>query len=285
MRFWTWLIVFGVGLLLSPAARAADHSEIHRHLLAGRIAHARQAVTERLTKDVPLAERAALLELLGIVEAWKYTGPPAAIEMEDLRAADDASSGLDIGREYVVIGAYRTAVGRLSSLGDAVDPIDAARATELRQLALEALHPPAKPSPGEPPMRSYALETLAVDALAAGATVIHPLAGAGLYLAGAPVIHLLHGNARNAGISVAIRAGAPAVGAAAAMFMSGIFHQMGHGGADHPESMMITLASLGAFTAVVIDAAALAKAPAKTVQPTASLRPGGGFDVGLTAAW
>ena len=59
----------------------------------------------------------------------------------------------------------------------------------------------------------YGWQTLIADGVAIASTPFVPVVGVGVYLTGAPIVHLAHGNGARAGASLGFRLGAPLVGA------------------------------------------------------------------------
>lgn len=310
-------------LLLAPPALADPSADarpkIRALLVEGRGDEARFALADRLAEDVSLSERAALLELFAIGTAWGWSAPPraeevtpAALGIDDGKAPSETEwrAALDVVRAEVARGAFRVASARLELLVlHAPDPLDSARAAELRELTEGALHGPPAPEPAKgeptrsepqrvaprvaPPTRWYGWETMLTDAASAAIGPFAPAAFAVGYLTGAPTVHLLNGQLGKAGASLGLRVGLPLAGALGGVVLA----SAASSGSYDRESNMETLAAVGAgfgvLGAVIADAAILSKAPVTTVdrpvlgalRPTLSPRREGGVDVGVFALW
>mgnify|MGYP003379932670 CR=1 FL=1 len=126
-----------------------------------------------------------------------------------------------------------------------------------------------------------------------------PLGVVGLatYVLGGPIVHAVHGHGGKAGIDLAVRLGAPAVGMAIGAGIGCATFSCGKGEFSAIGAVILggVGAGVGVLTAVVIDAAVLANepaAPAKakpwngkaTFTPQVSALPGGGA-VGVGGAF
>jgi hypothetical protein len=151
----------------------------------------------------------------------------------------------------------------------------------------------------EPVMHWYGWQTLVVDlsagALAGGAGFYEPAllgTAVGAYFVGGPIVHAAHGRWAATGTSIALRVGIPAgaafVGAGLGAVSCGATGVDGSGGGGIPCYVVGAGlgAILGALTASLVDAFALATEPEPrasdkpSVAPTVSLVRGGG-SVGL----
>jgi hypothetical protein len=241
--------------------------------------------------------------------------PPTPSASEARLSAIEWNASLAIARTDVSRGAFRAAAPRLNTLvAQAPDLVDAARATELRSLAYDALRAAAPAdvtplesppnSPREPPRPApktswYGWQTLIADGIAVAAIPFHPAAGAALYFTGGPAVHLAHGSGRRAGASLGIRAGVPVASGLAAGVLGALVGTAADCWGDAcTVPVAVAFGTLGAgagvIGAIIIDAALVAKEPVEPTarsSPVGSLRPSvaprreGGFDIGVAATW
>lgn len=162
-----------------------------------------------------------------------------------------------------------------------------------------------RPSPEaeEPAREWYGYQTLLVDIAGIGMGVGaagggYPLAITGLatYLVGGPIVHAAHGNGAKVAIDIGVRLGAPTAGAITGGLIACAGGCRGDFGALAGVAGGLFGAGIGAVTAIVIDAAVLAREPAErrateakwdgkpVVRPEVSSLPGGGA-VGLSGAF
>jgi len=134
---------------------------------------------------------------------------------------------------------------------------------------------------------SYALQTLAMDgaslALMAAGSKSGAMVGIGLgmYLVGAPAVHLYHHQTAHAGQSMLLRVGLPLIGAVVGHAMTANDTE---GDADIAGPALGLMA--GAALASVIDAGALARQPVERAPrwaPTIGTTRQGGFTAGIAA--
>lgn len=162
-----------------------------------------------------------------------------------------------------------------------------------------------RPSPeaDQPGREWYGYQTLLVDMAGIGmglgaAGGGYPLAITGLatYLVGGPVVHAAHGNGAKVAIDIGVRLGAPTAGAMTGALLACAGGCRGDFGPLAGVVGGAFGAGIGALTAIVIDAAVLAREPAErrateakwdgkpVVRPEVSSLPGGGA-VGLAGAF
>jgi hypothetical protein len=277
----------------------AEHGGYRALIVAGHCADARNRIADRLAKDISVAERAALLELHTMATVWDRSGPPAVHdEASNARTPTTFAPSssvkwgeeLDLARADIGRGFYFSAIGRLDRLlTDAPDLIEAARAVELRALTRDVLRfgggrgggaagaagassststpgvtvvsdgsPP--PSSKAPTSRWYGWQTLIADGAALVTTPIAPLGGFVLYCTGSPIVHLAHGNVKNAGASLGLRVGAPTLGG---LIGYGIGRAGdGNSGPSYGTAFLAALGILGGgIAAIVVDHAIIAREP------------------------
>ncbi|HVH44450.1 MAG TPA: hypothetical protein VM925_18985, partial [Labilithrix sp.] len=148
---------------------------------------------------------------------------------------------------------------------------------------------------GRPPTRRwYGWQTLITDGAALFATPFVPTAGLGIYLGGAPVVHLTHGRFGTAAVSLGLRVGAPVAGFLTGAALRGFSSDCGFDGRCGYDTAVFGVlgGALGVVAAVTVDAAVLAreevpveKPKSTALRPHASPRREGGFDVGLAGTW
>lgn len=271
--------VIATALVISADARADEPAQARvaarRAIVEGDLPRARTILTGASSPDVAAAERAAIAELLYIVDLWTPTGrPPSATVANDAPAPDveeDWQRSFANGRDRLVAGQYAEAARRFDALvASAPDLVAGARAAELRALAREAAPnvqpaapPPLVAGPAPSPEKAerpatnaeteshwYGWQTLLSDGLAIAATPLAPPLGAGLYLLGAPIVHIVHLEGFNVLKSLGVRVISPVVGGllgiAASDGCDGFLCQL-EGGAVG--------VLVGAGIAVVVDAA------------------------------
>lgn len=320
------LFFFSFCLCASPAfaeepARSAKHERIRNLLLNGRGFEARAAIGDRLAGDIPLSERAALLELYALGAAWSWERPrqvddprleaPFEEELHTLSPAEWRAS-FQVARQNLAQGAIASAARRLKALTpQAPDYIDAMCAEELRSIAFAALRtyeapvestpttspttPPIPPRPPTPPTRWYGWQTLIADGIAIVATPFSPTTGAALYLTAAPGVHVLNGNIKRAGASIGARVGLPLGGALGGALMGAVLSDE-HRRSESALALGAVGGVLGVLSAVTVDAAMIAKEPIPAEQkeqtstvgslrPTVAPRKEGGLDVSVVATW
>ncbi len=310
----TALLCF-LGVVLVARGARASHGTIHDLLLTGRGAEARAAIADRLAADIPMHERAALLELYALGDSWRWRRPhrldDAPIEelppeeghvlSEDAWRASFAAARAELAR-----GAFASAVVRLAVLvRDAPDFFDRESAAELHALAqvglLERAPPPpvspeswpeSPPPRPPPPTRWYGWMTLAADGATLVAAQAYPQAGVALYFTAAPAMHVLRGHFDRAAISLGVRAGLPIGGALGGAVLGAFLSAAADGdGEEAALALGAVGAGAGAVTAVILDAAMIAREPVRPkatgsrIAPTFATRKEGGFQVGLAATW
>lgn len=287
----------------APAAALPARSSVRRAMLDGDFAAARVLLDRILGAEISSAERAAAAELSFVDDEWARTGRPRAAAgaavppMPDVDA--DWQAAFSATRGLLLAGAYAEAAQRFDRLvGNAPDLVAAARASELRSLAREAL--PATPAPAvaapPPPAatvakvemetRWYGWQTLVLDGVAIVTTPIVPALGVGIYMFAPPLVHVGHGRPLVGLGDFGLRVGAPLGGALAGGLVAAAADCKG-------EFCVLGGAAIGFFvglvTAVTIDAAVLARkhVPVEkqtgrlTLVPIGAPRASGGFDLGL----
>jgi len=243
------------GARAQESTRAADvptRADVRLRLVQGDFVGARALLVRILAAEVSDEDRAAALDLSVVIDAWSATGRPKPMTMDAPAMPDpppaDWPAAFSATRDLLVAGAWAEASRRLDRLvASAPDPIAAARARALQDLARDLGAPPqmaprtTTPTPTE--TRWYGWQTLLVDAVAAGLIVggastapdagtvfqhgFYPLllfshdhvkpaplldVGIALYTIGPAGVHAAHGRAVPAVESVAVRALGPTAG-------------------------------------------------------------------------
>jgi hypothetical protein len=120
----------------------------------GDLAAARARAAHRATHGATLGERAAGLELLYVVDAWRAAGgPPPSVRTPARAPAGEWEARFEASRDLLVRGSYAQSKQAFEELlEDAPDVTATLRAVELRDLAAEALaHAEAPPAHAEAP--------------------------------------------------------------------------------------------------------------------------------------
>ena len=299
------------------AAGAPARASVRRSIVTGDLALAAGLLDETLRGDLSREERAAIVELRFVVDAWRAAGarPPAVWVVDGERPPDpDWQRGFAHARDLLVHGRYGESAAIFGELSArAPDAVAAAPAAELRALAHEAesVSPPAPASVAQPSASSavatppgtaarvatedrwYGWQTLIVDGVAIVVTPLEPAFGIGTYLLGGPVVHTANGRPLIGIGDLGLRAGAPfVVGIAGALIGAAI--NEGNGWNSSEFGGFVLGFFTGIVSAVVIDASLLARervpvtddaarsAPrAASIAPLLSPRPAGGVDVGV----
>jgi hypothetical protein len=259
---------------VAPVAptRAAARSAI----VAGDLPRARE-ILSTTPNDVAAAERAALAELVYVVNFWSTSGrsPPSPQVGTSAPMPDpsvDWERAFTHARALLLVGRYAEAARRLDLLvGTAPDLIAGARAAELRALArdfapnADSVAPPVvaapPPSPsGEADTRPeteshwYGWQILICDGAAILTTPLLPPFGAAVYVLGGPIVHVAHLHGFSALGSLGLRVLAPPagfiLGALAGSGCNGEFCALGYG---------LIGGIVGLVGAIVIDTAVLAR--------------------------
>lgn len=292
-----WLASFAVvvaAVSLPAVASAKDHTAVDL-VVDGDLPGARAAVVATLGGDLPADARAANMELLVVIERWSTSGGRPKARMDDTAVADGAdwNASFVAAREALAEGRMSAAEIRLEALErTAPDAVSRARAHQLMTLAHDlGIHDAAvrsaAPSPAAPPpvgahfaperepeegRQWYGWETLICDGTA---VVTAPfLIGIAGYVLCAPIVHLANGQPVKAAASIGVRLGAPlGLALAGGLIDAGANNGRcefgcGMGGA-------IIGGGIGIVSAVVLDAAVLARKDVKRTEKSASLVPMG----------